>query len=111
MILELVGGANLASNLTRLATQGRVAVMGAGAGARAEGDLALLMRKRGRIHGSMLRSRSIVEKAQVIDSLAAFLVRRPLRVPVEETFPLARTQDAYERFAAGNKFGKIVVCP
>ena len=33
------------------------------------------------------------------------------RVPVEETFPLARTQDAYERFASGNKFGKIVVCP
>ena len=31
-------------------------------------------------------------------------------VPVEETFPLERTQDAYERFRAGNKFGKIVVC-
>jgi NADPH2:quinone reductase len=111
VILELVGGANLASNLTLLATQGRVAVIGTGAGARAELDLGLLMRKRGRIHGSMLRSRSIAEKARVIEALAAFVAGHTFRVPVEETFPLARTQDAYERFAAGHKFGKIVVCP
>ena len=38
VILELVGGANLATNLTRLATRGRVAVIGTGAGARAELD-------------------------------------------------------------------------
>jgi hypothetical protein len=31
-------------------------------------------------------------------------------MPVEEAFPLDRAQDAYERFRAGNKFGKIVVC-
>jgi hypothetical protein len=35
---------------------------------------------------------------------------RTFRVPVEATFPLERTQDAYERFRGGNKFGKIVVC-
>ena len=31
-------------------------------------------------------------------------------VPVDEVFPLDRAQDAYERFAAGGKFGKIVLC-
>ena len=30
-------------------------------------------------------------------------------VPVAERFPLARAADAYERFAAGGKLGKIVL--
>ena len=34
-----------------------------------------------------------------------------VHVPVEETFPLEQAQEAYERFAAGGKFGKIVICP
>ena len=69
------------------------------------------MRKRGRIHGSMLRARSIEEKAQVMAALGAFMAAHTFHVPVEESFPLEQTQDAYERFRAGNKFGKIVVCP
>ena len=32
-------------------------------------------------------------------------------VPVERTFPLAEAQDAYEAFAAGGKFGKLVLLP
>ena len=111
VILELVGGENLASNLERLALKGRISVIGTGAGSRAEIDFGYLTRKRGRIHGSTLRARSIEEKAQVMAALGAFMAEHTFRVPVEETFPLARTQDAYERFRAGNKFGKIVVCP
>jgi hypothetical protein len=30
-------------------------------------------------------------------------------VPVAETFPLDRAAEAYERFAAGGKVGKIVL--
>ena len=111
VILELVGGENLASNLERLAPKGRISVIGTGAGSRAEIDFGYLTRKRGRIHGSTLRARSIVEKADVIAALGATLAAHTFRVPVQETFPLEQTQDAYERFRAGNKFGKIVVCP
>jgi NADPH2:quinone reductase len=32
-----------------------------------------------------------------------------LRVPVDEVFPLERTQAAYDRFAAGGKLGKLVL--
>ena len=35
--------------------------------------------------------------------------RGELRVPVAETFPLDDVHDAYERFAAGGKLGKIVL--
>jgi NADPH2:quinone reductase len=110
VILELVGGENLATNLERLALKGRISVIGTSAGSRAEIEFWRLSRKRGRIHGSTLRSRTIDEKAGVMEALGAFMAEHAFHVPVEETFPLERTQDAYERFRAGNKFGKIVVC-
>jgi NADPH:quinone reductase-like Zn-dependent oxidoreductase len=115
VILELVGGENLATNLEQLAYKGRIAVIGLGAGASAELNFGYLMRKRGRIHGSMLRARSREEKADVIrrlrEDVLPLLADGRVKVPVEETFPLARAQDAYERFAAGGKFGKIVIVP
>ena len=111
MILELIGGENLATNLERLALKGRISVIGTAAGSSAEIQFGYLTRKRGRIHGSTLRARSIAEKAEVMAALGAFMTEHPFRVPVEESFPLEQTQDAYERFRAGNKFGKIVVCP
>jgi NADPH:quinone reductase len=115
VILELVGGDNLTTNLERLATWGRIVVIGTGAGARAEINFQLLMGKRGSIHASTLRSRSSEEKATVISRLAAdtlpLLADGRITVPVEAEFPLERTQDAYERFRAGGKFGKIVLRP
>jgi NADPH:quinone reductase-like Zn-dependent oxidoreductase len=115
VILELVGGENLTTNLHRLATKGRIAVIGTGAGARADVEFHLLMAKRGRIHGSTLRSRTPEEKEDVIRRLEGGTLRLladgALTVPVEETFPLERAQEAYDRFAAGGKFGKIVISP
>jgi NADPH:quinone reductase-like Zn-dependent oxidoreductase len=69
------------------------------------------MRARGRIFGTLLRARSREEKEDVMRRLEGALRQYELTVPVEETFPLERANDAYERFRAGGKFGKIVVCP
>lgn len=113
VILELVGAPNLSANLDVLATGGRICIIGVGAGAKTEIDLRKLMGKRGRIHGSTLRSRPIEEKA-----IAARLMEKmvlpgfasgDLSVPVMETFPLEDAPKAYERFQAGGKFGKIVL--
>jgi len=109
VILELVGGENLAANLERLARGGRVAVIGTGAGARAEVNFGLLMQKRGRIHGSTLRARSVEEKEDVVKRLEASMRTHRFGVPISSTFPLDHAQEAYERFAEGGKFGKIVV--
>ena len=115
VILELVGGDNLGTNLEQLATKGRIAVIGTGAGATAEINFRLLMRTRGRIHGSMLRARSREEKEDVVRRLEGhaghLLATGLVQVPVEQTFPLEQAQEAYDRFAAGGKFGKIVICP
>jgi NADPH:quinone reductase-like Zn-dependent oxidoreductase len=115
VILELVGGANLRTNLEQLAMKGRIAVIGTRAGATEELDLGLLMRTRGRLHGSMLRARSREEKEDVVRRLEGhavhLLASGLVQVPVEVTYPLERAQDAYDHFAAGGKFGKIVLVP
>jgi NADPH:quinone reductase len=113
VILELVGAPNLAEDVDALATGGRVAVIGVAAGAKAELNLLALMGARGRIHGSTLRARALEEKAlaarRVEHELLALFDSGQLRVPIADTYPLERVADAYERFAAGAKHGKIVL--
>jgi NADPH2:quinone reductase len=113
VVLELVGGPNMADNLLALASGGRIAVIGVGAGNKSELNLLALMGKRARIHGSTLRARPLEEKALVArlvehEVLPLFDAGR-LRVPVADTFALADAAAAYERFAAGGKLGKIVI--
>ena len=115
VILELVGAPNLAPNLNALEIGGRIAVIGTGAGAKAELNLGVLMMKRARIYGSTLRARPLEEKAlaarAVERSVLPLLASGELSVPVAATYPLAQAVDAYDAFAAGGKFGKIVLMP
>jgi NADPH:quinone reductase-like Zn-dependent oxidoreductase len=113
VVLELVGGGNLAANVGLLATGGRVVVIGTGAGARAEVDFLQLMARRGRILASTLRARPADEKAEVVAALRRdvlpLLEQGRVVVPVEAVYPLAAADEAYARFAAGGKLGKIVL--
>jgi NADPH2:quinone reductase len=116
VILELVGAGNLAGNLKALAPGGRISIIGVGgSGAKGEINLGLLMQKRARIHGSTLRARPLEQKAAAArlvekEVLPAF-ERGRLTVPVAETFPLEEAEQAYDRFQAGGKLGKIVLLP
>ena len=71
------------------------------------------MAKRGRILASTLRARPLEEKAltarAVERSVLPLLGNGVLTVPVAATYPLARVAEAYDRFAAGAKLGKIVL--
>jgi len=111
--LELVGGPGVVDALGALATGGRIVVIGVGAGAKVELNLLALMGKRATIGGSTLRARSLPEKTAVARKVEAEvlpgLADGSLVVPVAETFPLADADAAYQRFAAGAKFGKIVL--
>jgi NADPH:quinone reductase len=113
VILELVGAPNLGPNLKALATGGRIAVIGIGAGAKGELNLAALMAKRGRIVASTLRARSLEEKAATARALEREVLpqfeRGAVRVPVAETFDLDDVAVAYDRFSEGGKLGKIIL--
>jgi NADPH:quinone reductase-like Zn-dependent oxidoreductase len=115
VVLELVGAPNLPANLKALNTQGRIVVIGVGAGFKAEVNLLALMGKRATLRASTLRARPLEEKA-----LTARLMERhvlplldsgDLRVVVANTYPLDEAAAAYEAFAAGGKLGKIVLLP
>jgi putative PIG3 family NAD(P)H quinone oxidoreductase len=115
VVLELVGAINLAENLMSLETGGRISIIGTGAGATAEINLGLVMMKRARIHGSTLRARPLELKAlatrAVERSALPALAGGEITVPIAESFPLERVADAYDRFRAGGKLGKIVLLP
>ena len=113
VVLELVGAPNLAGNLDALAIGGRISVIGVGGGAVGELNLLTLMGKRARIHGSTLRPRPLEQKADAAQRVArhvlpAFADGR-MRVPVAATYPMADARAAYDHFAGGGKFGKIVL--
>jgi NADPH2:quinone reductase len=113
VVLELIGAPNIPDDLDALAVDGRIAVIGVGAGATAELNLLALMAKRARIHGSTLRARTLEGKAAaaraVERAVLGLLASGEVRVPVAEEFQLAEAEAAYDRFAAGGKLGKIVL--
>jgi NADPH:quinone reductase len=115
VVLELVGAPNLAANLQALATCGRIVVIGIGGGAKAELNLGAMMGKRATVRASTLRPRPLEEKALAARALERHVLglfdRGLLQVPVAATYPLDAVAEAYERFTAGGKLGKIVLEP
>ena len=115
VVLELVGAPNLEANVKALAQRGRIVVIGVGGGASGELNLVALMGKQGRIQGSTLRARPLEEKAATARAVERHVLplveAGAVEVPVAATFGLDDVAEAYDRFAAGGKLGKIVLLP
>ena len=113
VLLELVGAPDLQDNLRAMRRLGRVVVIGVGAGFKAEVNLLAVMGQRLRIGGSTLRARPLEEKAETARAMEREVLplfeRGALKVPVAESFPLDAVSEAYDRFAAGGKLGKIIL--
>jgi putative PIG3 family NAD(P)H quinone oxidoreductase len=113
VVLDLVGGASLAGDLRVLKVGGRIVVLSTMSGSRAEVDLALLMKKRARLVGSTLRSRSRVEKAALVarfrEEIVPAFASGSLRVTVDSVFPVARAAEAFQRMRENRNVGKILI--
>jgi tumor protein p53-inducible protein 3 len=113
IILDSIGGAYLAQNLEALAQGGRLVLIGLMKGAKAEIDLAAVLRRHLRIIGSTLRNRPATEKAEIVNAfLARFgasLQSGEIRPVVYETIPLADASRAHRLMQASEHFGKIVL--
>ena len=113
VVLDPIGAATLPGDLAVLAPGGRIVSIATLGGAAAPLDLSLLMRKRARLIGSMLRARSRTEKAALVaqfrrDILPAF-DSEALRVTVDSVFPPARAVAAFQRMRDNANTGKIVI--
>ena len=113
VVLELVGGPYVDEDLRCTRPLGRIVLVGLLAGARHELDLGLVLRKRLRVFGTVLRARPLEEKIAVMRTFEAQVVpllARGLVAPVIDTvFALDEAAEAHRRMASNVGFGKIVL--
>ncbi len=113
VILDHIGARYLQPNLKCLAVRGRLVIIGLLGGAKAEFDIGRLMVKRQRVIGSVLRARSIAEKAAITKafmvSTTAHFASGALRPVVHEVLPLAAAKQAHELMEGNANTGKILL--
>jgi NADPH:quinone reductase-like Zn-dependent oxidoreductase len=114
VILDIVGASYFERNLSALAFDGRLVMIGFLGGAAVDrADLRAIVQKRAVVTGSLLRPRTAAEKASIAAALRervwpALTAGRcwPL---VDSVFPLDRVADAHRRMESGDHIGKIVL--
>lgn len=113
VIVELVGGETCMDRIDYLAEYGRIVVIGVHAGHAVPIRLFDLMRRRGRVLGSTIRSRTTAQKielaAKVGRGLLSRLGRGEIQIAIDSVFPLDKAAAAYARLAQPGKFGKIIL--
>jgi putative PIG3 family NAD(P)H quinone oxidoreductase len=113
VILDHVGARYLAPNMNSLGYAGRLVIIGVTSGIKAELNLALMMVKRQQIIGSVLRSRPVKDKAEIVAEFARTALPRfadRTIVPIiERVFPLDEVVEAHRMMEEDRHFGKIVM--
>jgi putative PIG3 family NAD(P)H quinone oxidoreductase len=113
VILDHVGAKYLQPNMNALGYAGRLVVIGVTSGIKAELNLALMMVKRQQIIGSVLRSRPVKDKAEIVQeftrtALPRFADRTIVPI-VEKVFPIEQVVEAHRMMEEDRHFGKIVL--
>ena len=113
LVLELVGSMNLPGDLTMLASRGRIVVASVASGTRAELDLLQLMVRRATVRGTVLRARSIAEKAHAVsrfaDEVVPMLADGRVEPSIDSVFDVDDVQAAFDRLASSGKSGKVLI--
>ena len=111
--MDPVGAEYLESNLSLLALEGRLVLIGLMVGASAELNLGRMMQRRLRIIGSTLRARSVAAKSSVIDALESqvwpLIESGDIQPVVETVLPIQQANLAHELLATNDTFGKVVL--
>lgn len=107
LILEMVGQVNLGKDLTILAPQGRVVVIGNRG--RVEIDARDAMSRDADIRGMILPNTPPEQLASIHAALVAGLANDTLNPVIGTELPLARAVEAHRAISEGGKLGKIVL--
>ena len=113
VVLDLVGAAYLDANLKAMASKGRIVLVGTTSGSKANLDFGLVMAKRLALMGTVLRARSVEEKATVTRLFARHVVpllaNGSLRPVIDRTYNMEGAREAHARMESNRNFGKIVL--
>lgn len=111
--LDCVGGAGMGDNFSKMAPWGRWIQIAALAGGRTEIDLATVFRKRIRLIGSTLRSRTNEMKAQILHALQKTLWPKfsfgEIKPVIYKTLPITYAEKAHAILQGQKNLGKVVL--
>jgi putative PIG3 family NAD(P)H quinone oxidoreductase len=118
VVLDNMGAQYLARNVDALATGGRLVSIGMQGGTKAELDLGKLMRKRGSVHATTLRSRPATGRGSKAEIVAAVrhdvwpdVERGVIRPIVDRRLPMSRAAEAHAVVEASEHIGKVLLLP
>ena len=113
VILDTVGAAYLEENLRALARRGTLVVIGLLGGATGSLPMGMLLGKRARIIGTVLRTRDATEKAVLTAAFARqvlpLFASAALAPVVGRIVPMADIADAHAAMERDETFGKVVL--
>jgi putative PIG3 family NAD(P)H quinone oxidoreductase len=114
IVIDTLGAAALAQNLTLLARRGRLVILGTMTGGMAHDfDLSTVLRQRLEIIGTAMRGRPIEERDALVSRFSAeilpALARGALQPVVDRVLPFEEAARAYDLLQANETFGKVVL--
>jgi NADPH2:quinone reductase len=112
-ILDIVGGSYIEKNLRLLALNGRLVNISFLQGSRVELDCLPILTKNLTFTGSMLRPRTIEEKAAIaralLNNVWPLFDKKKIKILIHAVYPLADAQKAHELLESSAHIGKIVL--
>lgn len=113
VVIDLVGGPYVTADVHALAPGGRIVIVGTLAGGTPTVPLLGLMQRRAEIHGTVLRPRSVADKAAATAAFVAevvpLLADSRVHPVVDRVLALADAADGYALVESDTTFGKVVL--
>jgi putative PIG3 family NAD(P)H quinone oxidoreductase len=113
VILDNIGAKYLGRNVSALAVNGRLVIIGLQGGVKAELDINTLLRKCAAVIATSLRGRPPGEKASIVaavrEHIWPLIESGQVRPVVHRTFPLAQAAQAHRELEAGTNIGKVLL--
>ena len=115
VILDNIGAKYLARNVSTLAPEGRLVIIGLQGGVKAELDINALLRKSAAIIATSLRSRPAAEKGAIVAAVREhvwpLIEAGQVKPIVHKTYPIAQAAAAHRDLEAGTAIGKLLLTP
>jgi NADPH2:quinone reductase len=113
LILDVLGGAAFSENLSLLAPRGRLILLGFLQGSNATLDLSPILRKRLEVIGSVMRTRTLPERVELIshfqDHFFAHFASGKARPVIGAVHPMGEIAAAHRAMEQDETFGKTVL--
>ena len=113
VVLDFIGAEYLQRNLNILKTKGRLLQVGLMSGSETDINLGIIMRKRLKIIGSVMRPQSLEEKIAITQRFVEYWLPElkvgTLQPIIDTIFTLEQVQEAHEYMEKNRNFGKIIL--